>query len=263
MKKAKLFLYPLLIMGSVSLLTFSCKKDNTGAPAATLVTFNPNKTYGTMTDIDGNTYKTITIGTQTWMAENLKVTTYNDSTAIPNVTGAYTWKNLTTGAVCTYNNTTNADTINTYGRLYNWYAGNTGKLCPMGWHVPSDAEWTTLEDYLIANGYNYNGSKTGTKIAKAMASTTGWAFDPTAGDIGNKPSTNNSSGFTALPGGFRGINGTFYSIGYTGGWWSSDDYYSSNATAGCRDLGYNYSSLHEEYYGYLKAVGLSVRCVKD
>ena len=88
-----------------------------------------------MTDQDGNFYKTVTIGTQTWMAENLRTMKYNDGTNIPLVTSGIAWNNLNTGAYCNYNNTTNSDTIATYGRLYNWYAVNTGKLAPKGWHV--------------------------------------------------------------------------------------------------------------------------------
>ena len=215
-------------------------------------------TYGSMTDGESNSYKTVTIGTQTWMSENLKVTKYNDGTTIPNVTDSTIWSNLTTGAVCTYNNTTNADSIRTYGRLYNWYTVNTGKLCPTGWHVPSNNEWTTLENYLIANGYNYNGSTTSNEIAKSMASTTGWASDPTTGDIGNNPSTNNKSGFTALPGGFRFV--TFYDVGSNSFWWSSTEGRTNSAISrflsySSYDLGYNYDSF--------KVFGLSVRCLRN
>ena len=134
-----------------------------------------NAQTGTVTDIDGNIYQTVTIGTQTWMVENLRTTKYNDNSAIPEITGAITWSNLTTPGMCTNNNTKNTDTINTYGRLYNWYAVNTGKLPPIGWHVPTDAEFTILENYLIANGFNYDGTTTGNsisnnKIAKALNS---------------------------------------------------------------------------------------------
>ena len=244
MKKTKSMLYPLLIIGSVSLAMFSCKKDDTtksNNSTSSGIVFNPNKTYGTMTDIDGNTYKTITIGTQTWMAENLKVTKYNDSTAIPNVTDATAWSSLTTGAVCTYNNTTNADTINTYGRLYNWYAVNTAKLCPTGWHVPSDSEWTILNNYLLTN--------VGGKLKET--GTTHWATPNTG--------ATNETGFTALPGGFRDYNGTFNIIGYFGFWWSSTE--GSTGYASYRNLFSSGSGL--DYGGNYLVSGFSVRCLRD
>ena len=107
----------------------------------------PALNYGSVTDIDGNNYKTIQIGTQTWIDGNLKTTRYNDGTVIPNVTDIYAWEALTTPGFCWYDN--NEDTNKaTYGALYNWFAVNTGKLCPVGWHVPTDAEWTTLTTYL-------------------------------------------------------------------------------------------------------------------
>jgi uncharacterized protein (TIGR02145 family) len=216
-------------------------------------------TYGSMTDGESNSYKTVTIGTQTWMAENLKVTKYNDGSTIPNVTDATIWSNLTTGAVCTYNNTTNADTIRTYGRLYNWYAVNTGKLCPTGWHVPSDAEWSTLDAYLNANGYDYDGSTTDDAIAKSMASITGWASVSQTGDIGNNPSINNKSGFTALPGGVRSYDGAFNDIGGSGYWWSASENGTSNAYG--RNLLYNRNSLNNNYNNEVD--GFSVRCLRN
>src|SRR5664280_1230387 len=115
----------------------------------TTAIFNNTKTYGTMTDQDGNEYKTITIGTQTWMAENLRTTKYRDGTVIPNISyGA--WDTHFTGAYCTYNNTNDAVSIATHGRLYNWNAVTDSRnIAPAGWHVPTDAEWTTLTLSLI------------------------------------------------------------------------------------------------------------------
>ena len=225
-------------------------------------------TYGSVTDQNGNTCKTVIIGTQTWMAENLKVTTYNDGTLIPNVTDDDTWANLTTAAQCTYNNTTNADTIARYGRLYNWYAVDSASngsknICPKGWHVPSNAEWDTLQTYLIANGYNNDGTTTGNKIAKSLADTTGWNTSEAEEAIGNNPLTNNSSGFSALPGGYRyGITGNYNNynnFGNYSGWWSS----SADDLRGAYKwyLYYIYSDLigqtDDEQFGF------SVRCVKD
>ena len=142
-KNNKIWIYPILVMCFALIQTNSCKKAD--------------ETRTSLTDIDGNDYKTVTIGTQVWMVENLKTTKYNDGTAIPNITDNTSWAALTTGAYCDNINTPSIST--TYGRLYNWYAvdnnagtkvaSNGGKnVCPTGWHVPSDAEWTTLTTYL-------------------------------------------------------------------------------------------------------------------
>ncbi len=240
--------------GYGSVMSFTTPENSGGT-----IVFNPNITYGSITDIDGNTYKTVTIGTQTWMAENLKVTKYNDGAAIPNVTDATAWSELTTGALCDYENT--PSNSETYGKLYNWYAVNTGKLCPTGWHVPSDAEWTTLENYLIANGYNYDGTTTEDKIAKAMASSSGWESYSEAGTVGNNdyPEKQNASGFTALPGGSRLSNGSFYLVGYYGYWWSATEDNTFNAWY--RVMDYLYSDVISYYDN--KELGFSVRCLRD
>jgi len=124
----------------------ACKKENDGNSSInpyngkSKAAFNPAITYGTMTDIEGNIYKTVTIGTQTWMAENLRTTKYNDSTNIPYAINNSEWAALLSASYSNYDHTTNAETIATYGRLYNWYAVNTGKLAPKGWHIPSNKE---------------------------------------------------------------------------------------------------------------------------
>jgi len=118
------------------------------------------------------------------MAENLKTTTYKDGiTVIPKVQGISDWSILTTPAYCWYNNN-EATYKNAYGAIYNWYAAGTGNLCPEGWNVPTDAEWTTLENYLIANGYNYDGTTSGNKLAKSLASVTGWDSSSNTGANG-------------------------------------------------------------------------------
>lgn len=212
----------------------------------------------TITDIDGNIYHIVTIGTQTWMMENLKTTKYNDGTAIPNVTNNTTWAGLTTGAYCYYNN--DATTYKEkYGCLYNWYAVNTGKLAPKGWHVPADAEWTILENYLIANGYNYDGSTTGNYIAKSLASTTGWDTSTNTGAIGNDLTKNNRSCFSALPGGFCTRGSGFSNAGGDGYWWSSDQ--SNAGDAWGRHLGY--ASGFSNRISLYKPMGFSVRCVRN
>jgi uncharacterized protein (TIGR02145 family) len=214
---------------------------------------------GSMTDIEGNTYKTIKIGTQTWMAENLKTTKYNDGTSIPQVTDNSAWNRLTSGAYCWYNNDINNKA--TYGALYNWHAVNTAKLCPEGWHVPSDAEWTELENFLADNGYNYDGTIGGgrDKIAKSMASTTNWRSSSNTGAIGNNLSLNNSSGFSGLPGGYRSYDGYFYYVTYGGYWWSATE--GSSDTAWSRHLGYDYADVSRSYSD--EDGGFSVRCVRD
>ena len=249
-KRTNFRIYPLLIMGVCLVFASSCGKDDDNDPSSgnatnskTTAEFNSSVTYGTLTDQDGNVYKTVAIGTQTWMAENLRTTTYNDGTAIPNVTDDDEWSDLTTGAYCNYNNTTNTDTIATYGRLYNWYAVNTGKLSPTGWHVPTDAEWSTLTDYL--GGASVAGGKL------KETGTTHW-LSPNTG-------ATNETGFTALPGGYRGTSGAFYSVGGNGYWWSATE---SHATyAWDRNVGCGSSRVYRDLDG--KEVGFSVRCLRD
>lgn len=218
-------------------------------------------------DIERNDYNTIRIGNQVWMAENLRTTKYSDYTAIPLITDAAVWSTLSTPGYCLYNNDA-AIYKATYGALYNWYAMNAASngnknVCPTGWHIPTDAEWTILTDYLIENGYGYQGS--GSDIAKSMAAGSGWSIFTTAGTIGNDQASNNSSGFTALPGGARDYDGTFGNISQLctllnyGGWWSATEF--SVGSVWSRSLYFNDIVLHRA--GDNKANGLSVRCLKD
>jgi len=195
--------------------------------------------YSTISDYDGNVYNTVKIGGQIWMAENLKTTKYNNGTDIPLVTDNTAWANLTTPAYCWYNN--NSSYKDTYGALYNWYTVNTGNLCPSGWHVPSDAEWTTLIDYL--------GGEPGGKLKET--DTTHW-HSPNIG-------ATNESGFTALPGGVRDVSGMFGNIGYYGYWWSATE--DGTDLAWYRDMTYNGSYVAR--YNTHKKLGFSVRCVRD
>jgi uncharacterized protein (TIGR02145 family)/uncharacterized repeat protein (TIGR02543 family) len=212
----------------------------------------------TIKDYDGNVYNTITIGTQTWMVENLRTTKYNDGTSIPHVTDSTAWSSLATPGYCYYNNTTNADSIKKFGALYNWYTVNTGILIS-GWHVPDTTEWNTLQNYLIANGYNWDGTTTDNKIAKSMATTTDWSSSMTDGAIGNDLTKNNSSGFSALPSGFRISDGTFYDQSGFGYWWSASEFVVSSACY--RYLGYDCDFLYRNYLS--ESCGISVRLVKD
>jgi len=218
-----------------------------------------NFDFVTCTDNDGNNYKVVKIGTQTWMAENLKTTKYNDGTSIPNVTDYTAWQNLLTPAYCWQNNDTTTYK-NTYGALYNWYTVNTAKLAPAGWHVPTDAEWTILENYLMANGYNYDDTTTGNNYAKSLAATTNWTTDTGTGVIGNDLSKNNSTGIFALPGGYRLNVGTFYGLGRCGSWWSASES-TSTSKAYYRAMSYYGSDVYRNYQ--FKTSGFSVRCVRD
>jgi len=217
-----------------------------------------NFNFVACTDADGNNYTVVTIGAQTWMAENLKTTQYNYGIAIPLVTNSIAWGYLITPGYCWYNNDA-ATYKNLYGALYNWYTVNTGRLAPTGWHVPTDAEWTILQNYLIANGYNYDGSTSGDKYAKSLAATTNWTIFAAAGTIGNDLTKNNRTGFSAMPGGYRGYNGLYYSTGGIGYWWSSTE--DGISFAWDRQLENCNGSLF--WVNDLKHGGFSVRCVRD
>jgi len=215
----------------IILFAHSCQKD----PGYTGQT-------GIVNDFDGNTYPTIGIGSQIWMAENLKTIHYNDGSLIPTVTNDSLWIALESDAYCWYNNDeTKNKTV--YGALYNWYAINTGKLCPTGWHVSTAAEWETIIKYLGGE------KKTGGKLKES--GTSHW-YSPNTG-------ASNSSGFTALPGGARGVNGHFYVMRQYGYWWSSTE----NMTKDAWDwlVGWNFSDVGR--FNDVKQQGYSVRCLKD
>lgn len=198
-------------------------------------------------DIDGNVYKTVKIGNQWWMAENLKITRYRNGDEIPSLSDDDEWDNGA-GSCCNYNNdTTN---VEIYGRLYNWFAvDDSRKMAPEGWHVPTDDEWQELVDYL--GGETLAGGK-----MKSPGTIDG-------GDglwRGSNEAATNESGFSALPGGYRYSHGTFDSKGITPYFWSSTE--SSNGTAWHRYL-YNGNSKIYRYDSGWKQAGYSVRCVKD
>jgi uncharacterized protein (TIGR02145 family) len=215
-----------------------------------------------ITDVDGNVYNVVKIGTQFWMVENLTTTRYNDGTVIPLVTDNAAWAVLATPGYCFYNNTTNVDSIKKFGALYNWYVvnpANPKKIAPAGWHVPTDAEFGTLQDFLIANGYNWDGTTTGNKIAKSMAAKTDWKTYSTPGAIGNDLTMNNSTGFSALPGGYRIYNGIFDAIGSYGSWRSATEQGATNAHYCCLyyDQGSFTRTLNNNRCGY------SVKLLRD
>jgi uncharacterized protein (TIGR02145 family) len=221
---------------------------------------------GMVTDADGNVYQTVKIGNQVWTVENLRTTKYNDGSAIPLDTSIVTW-NATTPKYCFYNNTTNADSINNYGALYNWYVvnpTNLEKVAPTGWHVPSDSEWIVLEKYLVLNGYNWDGitdTAQGNKIAKSLAAKADWHTNITTGTVGCDLTKNNMTGFSALPGGCRDNDGSFSGQRVSGSWWSVTEH--SVSTAYGRDLSCVSGNLGR-YGDYgAKSCGFSVRLLRD
>ena len=203
------------------------------------IIFHPGLTYGEISDIEDNVYKTIQIGSQTWTAQNLAVTKYNDGEPITLAVNYPKWSELLAGAYSWYNNVEIK-----YGALYNWYAVNSGKLCPDGWRVPADEDWKILTDYL--GGTTVAGDKL--KEATYMH----WATPNTG--------ASNYSGFTALPGGYRYYSGNYNNITRYGYWWTSTET-ASNSGIG-RSLYYDYSNI-DEIKALDKRTGASVRCIKN
>jgi len=226
----------------------ACKKDKDDPhPKPT-----PPSAVITVTDIDGNTYSTVTIGSQVWMAENLRTTKYRDGTTIPHVAEVGAWVQLTTDAWCHYENNGSLDTI--YGKLYNWYAAANPMICPLGWHVPTDAEWQQLEAILgmptgILDQIGYRGALQ--NVGGKMKATTLW--------IGPNIGATNESGFSALPGGGRLYNGEFGGQGQDGAWWSGseeglDEAWDRVVNSNGAGIGRHYNSKRD---------GICVRCVRD
>jgi len=198
---------------------------------------------GAARQIPDEIYGFVKIGTQIWMSENLRTTKFNDGTPIPLITSKGSWKNLTTPGYC-WNDNDSVTNKSKYGALYNWYTINTGKLCPFGWHVPTNDEWTTLSNYL--GGKNVSGGK----------------MKEQGTDLWSKPNygATNKSGFSALPGGLRYSNGAYGHIGNLASWWSSTEYSYGWAwywSVGTADEGFGNTEAG------IKQYGLSVRCLKN
>jgi len=224
-------LYSFVIIGLFIILTNSCKKDDN------------NNIPSTVKDIDGNIYHTVTIGTQVWLAENIKTTHYCNGDSIPNGPTGTSWYNQKTGSQCDYGNKPSNGLI--YGKLYNWYAvDDSRKLCPTGWHVATNDEWTSLSNYLGGD------SIAGGKLKENGV--THWA-EPNVG-------ANNLSGFTALPGGGR--TGEFAVLGYLGIYWTSTEGDTVCSCAWRRALHSDDSILISNGLQG-KSWGMSVRCIKD
>lgn len=231
-QKNKKRLTSLIVIGLGLILATGCTKNE--------VKKDGKISYGSIADCEGNLYKTVTIGTQTWMGENLKVTKYNDGTTIPNIADSARWSNESNGALCDYDTISSNSDI--YGKLYNWYAVHTGKLCPTDWHVPNNDEWTILYNYL---GGEYSAG------GKIKATDTIWHLPNIC--------ASNETGFNAFPSGHRDENGVFNGIGYASDWWSDNE-----------------SDYNKAWFQYVNSIssvlgrndinkkaGFSVRCIKD
>jgi uncharacterized protein (TIGR02145 family) len=237
--KNRNLIYLFVLIGLILIFTSSCSKSDSNDD-------NNLLSGETVTDIDGNVYYTKVIGDQTWMTENLKVLHYNDGTApIPVVTDGLDWSTRTDAACCIYNN--DHSNYSTYGVLYNWYAASDSKLCPKGWHVATNDEWIIMYSWL--NDIDAGGGKL------KETGITHWS-SPNTG-------ANNSTGFTALPGGQRNNNGLFNYLFFRGYTWSS---------TGTK----NYPDTEDAWYGWVsydqakldfhtidKRYGFSERCIKD
>ncbi|MEI7423562.1 MAG: PEGA domain-containing protein [Prolixibacteraceae bacterium] len=213
------------------------EKDQIIKDQANISTKSPPE--NTVKDIDGNVYQTVTIGNQIWMSENLKTTKFKDGTAIRLVSDNIEWGSLTKPAYCWYKNDTTYK--KNYGALYNWYVIKSEKICPNGWHVPTDAEWFNLPTVL--------GGSAGGKLKET--GTEHWN-NPNRG-------ATNETGFNALPGGYRHDEGVYYNMVFDGFWWSSTE--TSNDYAWGRGLSHIDPYLYNG--NYFKRNGFSVRCLKD
>ena len=249
--------------------------DNDGGATSSTITvtvdapggFNPDLTYGTVSDFDGNTYRTIQIGNQNWMAENLKVIHYADGSPVPLVSDQTQWTNLgeSDRAYCWYDNM--SEYADTTGGLYSWPGAMNGAsgfgdstevvqgVCPDGWHLPSDGEWKELEMFLgmsqeVADKYEWRGTYEGGKLKELGFSH--WNIPNLSGD--------NSSGFTSLPGGYRSYTGTFYGLGQYSAFWSSSQK-AESTTIWFRALNFNKTNIYR--YWVPGNRGASVRCVQD
>ena len=221
-----------------------------------MILIDCNKLH-TVKDIDGNVYQTIQIGNQVWMAENLKVTHYRNGTLIPNLTSRKDWVSTSSGAYCVYNNN-DSNEVETYGALYNWYAVvDSNYIAPEGWHVPTDEEWKELGIFLgmsqdEADAGGWRGTNEGSKLA---GNSDLW----NSGKLENE-STIDSSGFTALPGGYRHSNyGDYFKMGVSGYFWTTTT--TNGNEAWYHNLYYDNAGITRSYFN--KNYGFSVRCVRD
>ncbi len=237
-----------------------------------LTTLSTTITYGNgVTDVEGNNYQTIIIGSQEWMTENLKVTHYTNNDPIATGLSNNDWKNTTEGAFAVYPNNglhgleTSEDVLNAYGALYNWFAvADSRGLCPTGWHIPSDDEWTQLTEYLFNsfNGVSESNIGNQLKSCRQANSPLGEACSTAEHPRWNSHETNygtDNFGFRALPSGVRNISGSHSFIGLRGFWWTKTEYYTANAWN--RTIYFHQGAVDRK--SSQKNEGLSARCVKN
>lgn len=242
----RLFYRALFLISAISMSLYSCSeedKEDKGTNGKSTAQFNPSVTYGTMTDQEGNIYKTITVEGIIFMAENLRTTVYRDGTPIQNISDRSGWATTSEGAYCNYNNNNYTDSIATFGRLYNWYAISTGKLAPEGWHVATNSEWVSMVEF-----------NSGELLAGGRLKESG-----TAHWVSPNQGADNVSGFTALPGGTRQDDGLFGGIGYSGMWWTSTAYNNFE----CMGWVMRNDEASTNAFYASKESGFSVRCVKN
>jgi uncharacterized protein (TIGR02145 family) len=231
-------------MLSVPYAMYAAKSGNDSAQTAAITALE-NQIPATLNYTNGTATPVLTICCQSWMTKNLDVATYRNGDPIPKVTGTAEWAALTTGAYCYYNNDS-ATYAAIYGKLYNWYAVNDPRgLAPAGWHIPTDFDWSTLENCL--GGASLAGGKMKT------TGTTRWTTPNTG--------ATNESGFAGLPGGYRIFGGIFYDVGFGGSWWSATQAQTFQTDAWFRGLGYINGDLFRLESD--KKDGLSVRCLRD
>ncbi len=221
--------------------------------------FSIDKNDSVLVDVEGNMYDVVEIGNQKWMSENLRTTTLNNGTSLPEIKDSLAWQNSNFPAYCLYDNSSLLRSI--YGLLYNGYAVNTNKLCPVGWHVPTEADWDSLSTFLIENGYNYDGTTIQNKVAISLADEYYWQTSTYKGTIGDPDYyyLRNSSGFGAVPAGYRNsFNSNYYSRGKYAYYWSSTLFEDK--------LGYRYlfnTSFSLGKHNIKRNYGFAVRCIKD
>ncbi|HCS20487.1 MAG TPA: hypothetical protein DIW47_07990 [Bacteroidetes bacterium] len=220
----------------------SCKKELTTDSTSPL---NKNLEYGTLVDIDNNRYATIQIGTQNWMAENLKTSRYSNGDSLPYILENWKWYLLDSGAWCYYSHDSSKNAL--FGKMYNWYAATDPRnICPKGWHVPTGHDWLILATNL--GGRDIAGSK--------MKSTLKGHW------YGGNAGATNESGFSALPGGKRGIDASFSLLTYRSIFWATDENSDHMDRASSMELAWNGYGSYEDN-GEYKYYGLCIRCVED